>query len=376
MKEIGVSIYPNVSSKNRIIEYLEKSASLGFTRVFTSLLYTDGAEFSTFKEVLDTANKLGMKPIIDVAPCIFKKLNIDFTDLRNCLKLDYFKQLGAWAIRLDCPFTGIEESLMTFNDSNLKIELNISSINGHIDTIMSFRPNKDNLLGCHNFYPHKYTGLSRDFFKATTKAFKRNSIPTSAFVSSVKAEECARGIEKDGAPTLEEHRDKDIELQTKDLFKEGMDAVIISNCFPDDLELEKMTRVNRCLLELKASLNPRISPIEREVILDILHFNRGDITSYRLRSTMPRVYYKDANFTLHSPDEIKRGDILIDSSQYLGYGGELQVALKDTSNNGLVNVVGRIHEEELYLLDEIKAWEKFKIIEMKERDINIYQNSL
>ncbi|WKC58544.1 phospho-sugar glycosidase domain-containing protein [Borrelia sp. P9F1] len=40
------------------------------------------------------------------------------------------------------------------------------------------------------------------------------------------------------------------------------------------------------------------------------------------------------------------------------------IALKNTPNNGLVNVVGRIHEEELYLLDEIRAWEKFKIIEM------------
>ncbi|WKC58384.1 DUF871 domain-containing protein [Borrelia sp. P9F1] len=374
MKEIGISIYPNVSSKNRIIEYLEKSASLGFRRVFTFFIYTDGDEFSTFKEILDIANKLGMKPIVDVAPSIFRKLDIDFTDLRNCLKLDYFKQLGAWAIRLDSSLTGIEESLMTFNDSNLKIELNISSINEHINTIMFFKPNKDNLLGCHNFYPHKYTGLSRDFFRTKTEAFKRNSIPTSAFISSVKAEECSRGIEKDGAPTLEEHRNKDIELQTKDLFKEGMDAVIISNCFPDDLELEKMARVNRCLLELKANLNPKISPIEREIILDVLHFNRGDITPYRIRSTMPRVYYKDINFTPHSPDEIKRGDILIDSSQYLGYGWELQIALKNTPNNGLVDVVGRIHEEELYLLDEIRAWEKFKIIEMNKKDI--YQNSL
>ncbi|WP_274542544.1 phospho-sugar glycosidase domain-containing protein [Borrelia turcica] len=126
-----------------------------------------------------------------------------------------------------------------------------------------------------------------------------------------------------------------------------------------------MAKVNRYILELKADLNPKINPIEREIILENLHFNRGDITPYRIRSTMSRVYYKDINFSLHSPDEIKRGDILIDSSEYLGYGGELQIALKDTPNNGLVNVVGRIHEEELYLLDEIEAWEKFKIIENK-----------
>lgn len=254
---------------------------------------------------------------------------------------------------------------MTFNDHDLKIELNMTSINNHMNTIMFFRPNKDNLLGCHNFYPHKYTGLSREFFRKKTQAFKLNSVPTAAFVTSTVAEEDVRGINKDGVPTLEEHRNKDIEIQTKYFFREGMDAVLISNCFPSDLELEKVSRVNRYILELRARLSPNITYIEREIILENLHFNRGDITSYRIRSSKSREYYKDENLVVHSPEDIKRGDLLIDSSEYLGYSGEFQIALKDTPNNGLVNVVGKIHEDELYLLDEIEAWEKFKIVEFK-----------
>ncbi|AHH05422.1 MupG family TIM beta-alpha barrel fold protein (plasmid) [Borrelia miyamotoi] len=363
MKEIGISIYPNVSLKSKIIEYLEKTSSLGFTRVFTSFLHINGDEFNTFKEVLDVANRLGMKPIVDVTPSIFKKLDIDLRNINNYYKLDYFKRLGVWAIRLDDSFGGFEDSLMTFNYDNLKIELNMSHVNKNVDVIMSYKPNKYNLLGCHNFYPHQYTGLSRDFFRKTTKPFLQNSVPTAAFVSSAVAEKCARGIEKDGVPTLEEHRGKDIEVQTKDLFREGMDAVLISNCFPTDLELEKVAKVNRYFLELRASLNPRLSSMERELILDSLHWNRGDITPYRIRSSKSRLIYKDVEFTVHSPGDIKRGDILIDSSKYLGYSGELQIALKDTPNNGLVNVVGKIHEDELYLIDEMEPWEKFKIIE-------------
>ncbi|WP_407933134.1 MupG family TIM beta-alpha barrel fold protein [Borrelia nietonii] len=84
-----------------------------------------------------------------------------------------------------------------------------------------------------------------------------------AFVSSNVAEECAREIEKDGVPTLEKHKNKDIELQTKDLFKEDMDAVLISNCFPSDLKPKKISRVNRYILELKARLNLNITYIER-----------------------------------------------------------------------------------------------------------------
>lgn len=363
MKEIGISIYPNVSSRSKIIEYLEKASFLGFTRVFTSFLHINGDEFDTFKEVLDIANKLGVKPVVDVTPSVFKKLGINISNVNDYFKLDYFKRLGAWAIRLDDSFGGFEESLMTFNSDNLKIELNMSHINKNVDVIMSYKPNKYNLLGCHNFYPHKYTGLSRSFFRTTTIPFIKNSIPTAAFVSSPVAEECARGIEKDGIPTLEEHRGKDIEVQTKDLFREGMDSVLISNCFPTDLELERVSRVNRYILEFKASLNPKLSLIERELILDSVHWNRGDITPYRIRSSKSRSIYKDVEFMVHSPDDIKRGDILIDSSKYLGYSGELQIALKDTPNNGFVNVVGKIHEDELYLLDEMEPWEKFKIIE-------------
>ncbi|WP_025434330.1 MupG family TIM beta-alpha barrel fold protein [Borrelia nietonii] len=121
MKEMEISIYPIVSPKNKIIEYLEKSVSLGFTRVFASLLHIDGDEFITFKESIDIARKYDMKPIVDVNPKILKKLNIDLRDLKNCYKLDYFKRLGIWAIRLDLSFTGIEEFLMTFNDGNLKL---------------------------------------------------------------------------------------------------------------------------------------------------------------------------------------------------------------------------------------------------------------
>ncbi|WP_338070148.1 phospho-sugar glycosidase domain-containing protein [Borrelia hermsii] len=46
--------------------------------------------------------------------------------------------------------------------------------------------------------------------------------------------------------------------------------------------------------------------------LDNLHFNRGDLTSYRIRSSKAREYYNDKNLIVHSPDEIKKGDLLID----------------------------------------------------------------
>ncbi len=51
---------------------------------------------------------------------------------------------------------------------------------------------------------------------------------------------------------------------------------------------------------------------------------------------------------------------MIDSSEYGTYAGELQVALQDMKNSGRTNVVGHIREEELFILDSLKPWQKFR----------------
>jgi hypothetical protein len=48
---------------------------------------------------------------------------------------------------------------------------------------------------------------------------------------------------------------------------------------------------------------------------------------------------------------------------YERYAGELQIALKDMENSGKTNVVGRIVPEEVFLLDHIQPWQKFKLKE-------------
>lgn len=45
------------------------------------------------------------------------------------------------------------------------------------------------------------------------------------------------------------------------------------------------------------------------------------------------------------------------------YKGELQIALVDTPNDGNVNVIGHIVEEEMFLLDIIEPGQSFKLKE-------------
>jgi hypothetical protein len=222
------------------------------------------------------------------------------------------------------------------------------------------------LIGSHNFYPHRYTGLTPEFVEKTTRQYKAHGMRTAAFISSQAASFGPWPV-TDGLVTMELHRDLPVDVQLKHYIAMNglMDDVMISNCFASDEELKKLGALDRDLLTLDVNLVDPLPEIERSIVLDELHFNRGDINEYVIRSTMSRVKHKGHEFTVfHTPD-IRRGDIVIESSEYGHYAGEMQIALKDMPNSGKSNVVGRIREEELFLLDLLKPWQKFKLQEAK-----------
>ncbi len=361
MRELGISIYPGHSDVQKDKEYIELASKYGFTRIFTCLLSVDGDKekiIQNFKETIAYANSLGFKVIADVSPKIFKELNISYSDL------SFFKNLDVYGIRLDVGYTGNEESLMTFNEHDLKIEINMSNDTKYVDTIMDYKPNRDNLLGCHNFYPHEHTGLTREHFKKCNKNFMKYGLITSAFINSQSATFGPWPVDE-GLCTLEKHRYLPIDVAAKDLFKEGIDTVIISNCYASEDELKKLGNLKKTMLDLSVILVDSIPEVEKNIVLNFLHFNRGDVNENLIRSTQSRVKYKGHYFEIFNPIDIKRGDVIIESSLYGHYAGELQIAKTDMKNTGKTNVVGRIKEDEIYLLDDIKPWEKFILKEVK-----------
>lgn len=360
MRQLGISVYPNHASMEDNIAYLKLAHKYGFKRVFTCLLSVEGDKEKIIKEFKDTikeANNLGMQVIADVSPRVFGALGISYSDL------SFFHELGAYGIRLDMGYSGSEESIMTFNPYDLYIEINMSNGTKYLENIMSYKPNTEKLLGCHNFYPHRYSGLSYDHFIECSKQFKQFGIRTAAFVSSNDATFGPWPV-KEGLCTLEMHREMPITAQTKHLFATGLvDDVIIANAFASERELKALSKINVEKLTFNVELVESIPEIEKKIVLEELHFNRGDVSDYLIRSTQSRVKYKGHEFVPFNTPEIKRGDILIDTSLYGHYAGELQIALKDMKNSGKTNVVGRIVEEELFLLDYVEAWQKFGLVE-------------
>ncbi|MDZ5001198.1 DUF871 family protein, partial [Clostridium perfringens] len=141
-----------------------------------------------------------------------------------------------------------------------------------------------------------------------------------------------------------------IEVQAKHLIALGnINDIIISNCYPTEEEMKKLGSMRKDMVTFDVYLEESTPEIERKILFEERHFNRGDFSDNLIRSTQSRVKYKGHDFKLfNAPEIIKKGDIVIESSEYGHYAGELQIALSDMVNSGKSNVVGHIKEEEIF----------------------------
>ena len=362
MKRLGISIYPEKSTKEDILAYLDQAAGAGFSRIFSCLLSvqdTKEAIVQKFSDINAHAHRLGFEIIVDVNPRVFKELGISYDNL------SFFKEIGADGFRLDLGFTGKEESFMTFNPEGLFVELNMSNDVDYLDTIMKYQPNRNKLIGCHNFYPHGYSGLGLEFFNRCTERFTKYGINTAAFVTSQAQNSFGPWPVTEGLPTLEMHRHMPMHLQVEHYISMGtIDDVIISNCFATESEFEKIKSLPHDLVSFGVKLVDTIPSIEKSIVLEELHCNRGDVSENLIRSSQSRVKYKEHTFDVfNAPSTIRRGDVIIESSLYGHYAGEMQIARTDMINTGKTNVVGHIPDEEHFLIDTLQPWQKFRLHE-------------
>ncbi|MBP1041771.1 DUF871 domain-containing protein [Vagococcus sp. BWB3-3] len=363
MGKLGISIYPERSTFEKDKAYLDLAHQYGFKRVFTSLLQiTEDKDkvLAEFKQVVDYANSLEMEVMVDINPGLFDQLEISYDDLT------FFHEMGAYGVRLDIGFTGQEEARMTRNPFGIKIEINMSTGTSYVDNIMSYSPNVNNLLGSHNFYPHRYSGLGFEHFVMCTEKFTKYGINTMAFVNSHEAD-FGPWPTQDGLCSLEDHRDLEIGTQVKHLVLMGtIDDVLVGNAYASEAELKAMSDAFFAdYPSVKVDVAEDITDDEKEVLFNNLHSYRGDRSEYILRSTMTRIKYKELPFAAHNTVDMEKGDVLIDNVGYGQYKGETQIALKSMKNDGRVNVVGKISADELFLLDFLRPWSNFKLIENK-----------
>lgn len=356
-RRLGISIYPEKSTIEKDKEYIEKAAKYGFTKIFTCLLSVDKPIEDIkreFIEIIAYASSKNMEVILDISPAVFDKLNISYDDL------SFFKELGAAGIRLDLGFDGLKEAQLTYDKHDLKIELNMSNDIDYLNNILSYTPNKDNLIGSHNFYPQRYTGLEYDYFIKCSKRFKKYGLRTSAFINSKNAAFGPWSI-NDGLCTLEMHRDLSVTVQAKHLWATGLiDDVVIGNAYASDDELKALGELDPYQLELEIELSEGVSDVEKHILLKEKHIRRGDISEYMIRSTEVRKKHVNSDIPIRDYDAQNVGDIVIGNNNFGKYKGETQIVIKEMPLDERKNRTAKVASEELFLLDFIGSWINFK----------------
>lgn len=361
---LGIALYPDKTELEEDIQYLQLAKSLGYKKVFMSMLQIDihdpKKSIRRLKESIQYTKQLQMLVMLDIHPMIFKYIKKKEDDL------SYFHELGVDILRLDSGFSGKEEAKMTYNPYGITIDLNMSKDLHYLELIQGYCPNYQNLSASHNFYPQSYTGLSLTSFKKCSKRFHQINISTAAFITSQNAALSPWPI-MDGLCTLEEHRHLPIDVQARHMkMLHCVDDIIIGNAFASKDELKAVQDIYNSPIDcLHVDFNKHCSEIEKKMVC-CLHEYRGDTSEYIIRSSHNKQQYTKENIPVKDTiTDICRGDILVLNNEYGQYKGEVHIALKERKGDQRINVVGKIAKEEMILLDQLKPFQIFALKEIK-----------
>ncbi len=359
MKNLGISVYPQKASLEDNLHYIEKASSLGFNRLFVALLGVEASKEAILKDyapITLRAKELGYEVSCDIWPDILNKVcgagsfgNYD---------LSFFKEIGISTLRLDMGFSEIEEAIFSKNQAGINLELNMSFPIDHVGNLLKSGGERSRISGCHNYYPHRYTGLSLKFFEECNAIWEPYHLNTAAFISTQSTEKSGPWPICDGLPTLEIHRDLPIEVQLKHYIAMGfIDDVYIGDSFASEQEMKRLSELDKNTLSFRANLVDDIEGLEK--ILAMKFSRRPDSNDFMIRTLESRFLLSRNDIPPFNTIDIKRGDILLENNDYGQYKGEIQIALKPMRNSGRTNVIGHLSPDEDFLLDYVKPGQEF-----------------
>lgn len=388
MIRLGVSVYPEQESISDIDAYLAIASKYGFTKVFTSLFSVPGTKEEVihyFKDFSAIAHKYGMIISGDANFEFFTKMGATETDL------SVFQEMGIDTIRMDSSFDDERDAILVNNKEGIHIEMSTTFVD-IIETAIANGADIQNISVCYNFFPQRYTGASLDAVNQLNNYWHGKGIPVGIFISSQVKGTHGPWPVSDGLPTIEDHRDLPADLQLRHLLSLGnVDEVIFGNAYASEDEFKAIDRVMKEAyvhipkneaafgamadhmphgdvqrLPFRIELRPDITALEKEILFQYpTHSDQGDGMYYMARSRAPRVLYKNQSIPARECGKIwfTRGDVVIVNDNLAHYHGEIQIVLRDMRVDGQRNLLGHIPEEELMLLDHIKAGDLFCFIE-------------
>lgn len=348
----GISVYLNQRYED-IENYINKMHELGVMDVFSSFHINEYNKEETLDQ-LEKVSKLiaskDMDLILDISTNTLELYDFTIDDM-----VEFLGKLNVKKVRLDYGFNF--DQIKRISDS-LEIVLNASTID---EKFIQELKNRDidlsKITASHNYYPRPETGLSSKSFNLKNKFLQNCGFKIQAFIPGDKER---RGPLFEGLPTLEEHRHWDSFRAYLDLkIRHNIENIHLGDISANKESILKIIQFeNNAIIELRINELIKISEVVEKVLYGT-HQNRADNSDIVIRSSNSRLEIKEKI----KPENIitrKIGSITIDNEKYLRYNGEIQIALKDLEMDEKVNVLARVIESDIDILEYIGSNIKFR----------------
>lgn len=375
MREIGISVYPNFYPLDQIKDYLEKANSLGFKKVFVSLILNnhgfEGAQDvneNTWKDLLGYCKELNMTVSADMNDEVFNELGCTLNDLT------VLQKMGITRLRIDGGFTSEEVALLSKNQQGIQIEINASmssSDNQNGNALRECREfletieregNIGQLTACHNFFPLPDTALSLEDIRSINNLFALFGVPVGGFIASQLSPKDLHHLGH-GVCTIENHRFLPSHIAMLELFANGFNDVLIGDSLADLSELTDMARCyKQDYIEIPVVFNQFVPQDTKMKIQEQVLISRVDQPANLIRATDTRGIPVSPCYCA------PRGKYTVSvlNNRSAQYEGEVQISLKDLGQSVEHNVIGFVHPFAHDLLPYLLAGKnKFRLVEYK-----------
>ncbi|CAN7194338.1 MupG family TIM beta-alpha barrel fold protein [Rossellomorea sp. LjRoot5] len=334
---IGISVYlSDEDAEARIL----RASSTGVKLAFTSLHIPEESGISTerVRGLLSLFKREGFQVFADVSKKTPAMLGLHH--------FEELKELGVTSLRLDDGFTTDE---MLELSRQFRIAINASTVGEkELKRWIDCGLETENMIAWHNFYPKPETGLDEEYFLEQQHLYDTLSIPIYAFIPG---DEKKRGPLHLGLPTLEDHRGQSPYVSAVQLKRWGVSGVFVGD--------------PGCSVELLGKL----VRFDQEDVIELSYRGSDGIQGeYQLRPDPGRDVFRlldtrtESEIPPQLTEERPRGTITQDNDLYGRYKGEMQIVRRDLESNPAVNVVGRVCDEDLPLLESFKPGQKLRVV--------------
>lgn len=349
----GFSVYLNEAIDR---DYIDRMVAAGFTGIFTSIHIPEDdttAYLDRMRDLGAIAKAYDLSLVVDISGTSLHKIGGSFKDIRPIINL------GITGLRIDY---GINFETVAGLSHEIHIALNASTLTVQdLDKLHYYQADLSHITAWHNYYPRPETGLDMDTFKRHNDWLKSTGLRTMAFVPG---DDRMRGPINAGLPTVEAHRSLHPLAGTLDLITNGhIDDVYIGDPAISRealFQFKEYIEKNRICLRVDSASDAVTEQVEW-ILGD--HTNRQDAAALVVRSQESRRQLSSNNpIKAVNTGARQYGTITVDNEGYGRYQGEVQICKVDLLEDGKVNVVGRVTQDDRDLIAFIGPGQTFKLL--------------